>query len=151
MSMGKRKPRIPVISETSDTVTIEASKTMALVNEDVMITVDAGDAVIDSVQFFNGYEFWDEDGPDEDNPSMYTAYASFDEVGSHSVFARVMLEDEENGSQPTRFGSQRQQAVKLDRLQSRRSTVMRHYLPRLNREKSYPSNTVRPSMQTITG
>ena len=87
---------IPVTCGISDAVTIEASDTDVLVNEDIEVAVrPAGDAAIDKVQLFNGYNFWGEDDPDNEEGTEYTARFSFYDTGEHTVFARVRLRGSE--------------------------------------------------------
>ena len=87
---------IPVTGEISDAVTIEASDTDVLVNEDIDVTVRTKDgAAIDTVQMFAGYDFWGEDEPDNEEGTEYTARFSFYDTGEHTVFARVRLRGSE--------------------------------------------------------
>ena len=82
---------IPVTAGISDAVTIEATDTEILVNEDIDVTVRTkGGAKIDRIQLFGGYDFWEEEDPDDDG-TQYTRGLNFSDAGEFIVFARVRL------------------------------------------------------------
>ena len=91
----EEEARIPVIAGPSDdavmTASVEDGATIK-VNKDVDIEIESSDTQkrISKVQFYDGYGFrWEED-PDDDG--KFRAGVSFGEVGTFSLFARVLFE-----------------------------------------------------------
>ena len=83
---------IPVTGAPSDSVSIEAEKTEALINEQVEFTISAdNDAQIAEARIFDGHEMSGEElVPDEDGKVRTKIW--FNESGNFSVYANVRLE-----------------------------------------------------------
>ncbi len=95
-----RNWKIPVVKEADEDVFIsvedesmvgEDGVINALVNQNVDLTVTASEGhEIQTVRFFGGYDFWDDEDPDEDG--VFHAGPSYWEEGIYSVFAMVTFD-----------------------------------------------------------
>lgn len=87
--------RIPVIAAASEDVKITAELNEGedvWVNQGIRFRVEAANegAKLDRIRFYDGYNFWWEEGADDDG--CYDRRISFGEAGTYTVFAKVRLE-----------------------------------------------------------
>ena len=93
--------RISVIAEPSGEVELTFDEDIevdtngagnVLVNQEVHVTLrGTGDRQIQGIRFFGGYDFWNDEGPDENNE--YHRGPSFGETGVRSLYALVTFDE----------------------------------------------------------
>ncbi len=96
--MYYRSPRIPVgelnnkvhLTVDDESLLDEAGVVHAQIDQNVDMTVSAEAGEIQTVRFFGGYDFWDDEDPDDDG--MYRAGPSFGDEGPHTVYAMVTFD-----------------------------------------------------------
>lgn len=93
--------KIPVVAEPSGEAELTFDEDMevdsdgavnVLVNQDVHVTIrGTGDRQIQAIRFYGGYDFWNDEGPN-DNNEHHTG-CSFGEDGVRSLFALVTFDE----------------------------------------------------------